>query len=121
MVFNVLAVNQDDHVKNVSFLMDKSGNWKLSPAYAITFSYDQKNKWLSAHQMLINGKKDKITQEDLIITGKNMDISLPRIKSIISEVKDSVLNWPEFAESTGIRKETYKKIQSVISNSFESL
>jgi serine/threonine-protein kinase HipA len=121
MVFNVLAVNQDDHVKNVSFLMDKSGNWKLSPAYDITFSYDQKNKWLSAHQMLINGKKDKITQEDLIRTGKNMDISLPRIKSIISDVKASVLNWPEFAESTGIRKETYEKIQTVISDTFKEL
>jgi hypothetical protein len=71
--------------------------------------------------MLINGKKDKITQEDLIRTGKNMDISLPRIKSIISDVKASVLNWPEFAESTGIRKETYEKIQTVISDTFKEL
>ena len=121
MVFNVLAVNQDDHVKNVSFLMDKSGKWKLSPAYDITFSYDQNNKWLSAHQMLINGKKDKISQEDLIIAGKKMDISLPRIKSVISEVKDTVINWPKFAESTGIRKETYKKIQGIISDTFNAL
>ena len=55
MVFNVLAVNQDDHVKNVSFLMDRSGEWTLSPAYDITFSYDAGNKWLRAHQMTING------------------------------------------------------------------
>ena len=121
MIFNVLAVNQDDHVKNVSFLMDKSGKWKLSPAYDITFSYDQNNKWLSAHQMLINGKKDKISQEDLIITGKKMDISLPRIKAIISEVKETVINWPKFAESVGIRKETYEKIQSIISDTFKEL
>ena len=121
MIFNVLAVNQDDHVKNVSFLMDKSGKWKLSPAYDITFSYDQNNKWLSAHQMLINGKKDKISQEDLIITGKKMDISLPRIKAIISEVKATVINWPKFAESVGIRKETYEKIQSIISDTFKEL
>ncbi|MCR5401759.1 MAG: type II toxin-antitoxin system HipA family toxin [Treponema sp.] len=115
MVFNVLAVNQDDHVKNVSFLMDKSGKWKLSPAYDITFSYDQTNRWLSAHQMLVNGKKDHITQDDLIISGKNMDISLPRIKSVISEVKASVSKWPEFASSVGIRKETFDEIQEIIS------
>lgn len=115
MVFNVLAVNQDDHVKNVSFLMDKSGKWRLSPAYDITFSYDKDNRWLSSHQMLINGKKEKITLRDLITCGKNMDISTQRIKTIISEVKESVLKWPEFAAKTGIRSETYEGIQSVIS------
>ena len=56
MVFNCLAVNQDDHVKNISFLMDRSGEWALSPAYDITFSYNPENKWLCAHQMTINGK-----------------------------------------------------------------
>ena len=44
MVFNVLAVNQDDHVKNISFLMDRNGKWRLSPAYDITYSYDITNK-----------------------------------------------------------------------------
>lgn len=115
MVFNVLAVNQDDHVKNTSFLMDKSGKWKLSPAYDITFSYEPKNRWLSAHQMLINGKKDQITKEDLITSGKNMDISLPRIKAIISEVQGTVLKWPQFAEEAGIRKETREMIREVMS------
>ena len=71
--------------------------------------------------MLINGKKNKISQEDLIITGKKMDISLPRIKAIISEVKDTVINWPKFAESVGIRKESYEKIQSIISDTFKEL
>lgn len=121
MVFNILAVNQDDHVKNVSFLMDKSGKWKLSPAYDITFSYDLKNRWLSAHQMLINGKKDHIKLDDIIICGRNMDISLPRIKSIISEVKETVLKWPQIASETGIRKETYEGIQSIISTTLHEV
>ena len=56
MVFNCLAVNQDDHVKNVSFLMDRTGEWRLSPAYDITFSYNPTNKWLRAHQMSVNQK-----------------------------------------------------------------
>ena len=56
MVFNCLAVNQDDHVKNVSFLMDRTGEWRLSPAYDITFSYNPTNRWLRAHQMSVNQK-----------------------------------------------------------------
>ena len=60
MVFNVVAVNQDDHVKNVSFIMDRNGKWKLSPAYDITFSYNPTNKWLRAHQMTINQKNTGI-------------------------------------------------------------
>ena len=43
MVFNVILINQDDHVKNVSFLMDKNGVWRLSPAYDVTFAYDSSN------------------------------------------------------------------------------
>ena len=66
MVFNVIMVNQDDHVKNISFLMDRNGTWKLAPAYDITFSYNLNNKWLKAHQMSINGKCDNIAIEDLI-------------------------------------------------------
>ena len=70
MVFNVIMVNQDDHVKNISFLMDKNGTWKLAPAYDITFSYNLNNEWLKAHQMSINGKCDNIAIEDLIAAGK---------------------------------------------------
>ena len=59
MVFNCIAVNQDDHVKNISFLMNRRGEWRLSPAYDVTYSYDVTNKWLSAHQMTINeGNRD---------------------------------------------------------------
>lgn len=60
MVFNVLAVNQDDHVKNISFLVDQNGIWTLSPACDITFACDAGNKWLQVHQMTINGKKSDI-------------------------------------------------------------
>ena len=40
MAFNIVARNQDDHVKNIAFLMDRSGRWSLSPAFAVTYSYN---------------------------------------------------------------------------------
>lgn len=27
MTFNIVTRNQDDHVKNIAFLMDKAGRW----------------------------------------------------------------------------------------------
>ena len=114
MVFNVLAVNQDDHVKNISFLMDKNGVWKLTPAYDVTFSYDTKNQWLYAHQMLINGKKERITLDDFLISGHNMDISTKRCMNIINEVKEAVHAWRTIAEEVGIREKTAIEIEKIM-------
>lgn len=115
MVFNCLAVNQDDHVKNISFLMDRMGTWSLSPAYDITFSYDPTNKWLRAHQMTINGKTTGIEYSDLLAAGKQMGLKTHRCKDIISEVLDAIRKFSTFAEQVGIRENTYNYINSIIS------
>ena len=114
MVFNVLAVNHDDLVKNTSFLMDKSGIWHLSPAYDMTFSYNAGNKWLSAHQMTVNNKAIGITQSDLMQSGSNMDISMAKCKRIISDVEEAVGHWNKIAENCGIRQKTTEAISHVI-------
>ena len=114
MVFNCLAVNQDDHVKNISFLMDRTGKWDLSPAYDITFSYDMSNQWLKAHQMKINGKTDNITKEDLILAGRSMGVSKVRIDRIINEVMSAVKEWPQIAGENGVRESTIDLIAKII-------
>ncbi|MBN1776379.1 MAG: type II toxin-antitoxin system HipA family toxin [Clostridiales bacterium] len=120
MVFNVLAVNLDDHVKNMSFLMDRDGKWRLSPAYDVTFSYDASNRWLSAHQMTVNGKRSSITEDDLMTSGTLMDISSSKCKKIIDEVTETVDRWSEFAQDADVREssaatigETMKKVRSL--------
>ena len=115
MVFNCLAVNQDDHVKNVSFIMNRSGQWQLSPAYDLTFSYNPTNKWLRAHQMTVNGKQSEIGLSDLVEAGKKMGIKEKRCKDIISEVQTSVNNFQSFAEQVGINEKTVDYINSIIS------
>jgi len=114
MVFNVLAVNQDDHVKNISAVMDRRGNWKLSPAYDLTFSYNLSNVWLKAHQMTVNGKSRDITKADISECGKRMGISTRKINSIISEVGGAVDCFDDIAKEVGVRKETIKTISSVM-------
>ncbi len=114
MVFNCLAVNQDDHVKNISFIMDRSGKWMLSPAYDITFSYNPTNKWLRAHQMTVNGKTTEIGLSDLLEAAAKMGIKDRRCKDIISEIGAVVSGFESFAEKVGIKEKTCEYINSVI-------
>lgn len=120
MVFNVLAVNQDDHVKNISFLMDRAGKWRLAPAYDITFSYDVSNYWLRAHQMPVNGKTDSIGLDDLKKAGKMMGISTSRINRIMENVKGAVAQWENIAYRNGISEETIGLIRDKMNEKHES-
>ena len=114
MVFNVLAVNNDDHVKNFSFLMNKEGVWSLSPAYDLTYSYDSRNEWLSKHQMTINGKGEDIKLDDLLSCAKVMRINKPKAVKIINEVKTIVLDWRKYATPFSIREEVINPINEHI-------
>lgn len=114
MVFNVLSVNQDDHVKNISAVMDRRGNWKLSPAYDLTFSYNLSNVWLKAHQMSVNGKSSGISKDDITECGKRMGLSARKMNKIISEVVDAVEGFIDIAEEVGIREDSVQTISSVL-------
>lgn len=114
MVFNFAAVNQDDHVKNVSFLMDKNGNWSLSPAYDVTFSFDATNRWLRAHQMTVNGKVSDVDIVDLVTAGETMGLKQKKCMDIISEVCGAVNNFEKYATETNIKEKTYVDIKSII-------
>ena len=110
MVFNVVARNQDDHTKNISFLMDKNGRWSLSPAYDVSWAYNPDGPWTSSHQMSINNKWDNITRNDLLIIARNVNIKSPN--SIIDQVVESVSHWQQLAHAHGIPKTTTKYIGS---------
>ena len=110
MVFNVVARNQDDHTKNISFLMDKTGKWRLSPAYDISWSYNPEGKWTSQHQMSINNKWSNFTMDDLLTVAFSMNIKAPR--EIIEKAIHAIAQWPVYASSLGIPKETIEIIKS---------
>ena len=112
MVFNVVARNQDDHTKNISFLMDKSGVWRLSPAYDVSWSYNPKGQWTSQHQMSINNKWTDITMGDLLTVASAMNIKRPR--EIIEKIIDVVAHWSDYATPLGIPQETIGAIKSTI-------
>lgn len=105
MVFNVVARNQDDHVKNIAFAMDRDGVWQLAPAYDLTWSFKPGNRWLEAHQMTLNGKRDDFTREDLEAVARFAGLKRGRGAAILAEVIEVVGEWQVFAEAAGVAPE----------------
>lgn len=112
MVFNVVVRNQDDHTKNISFLMDEQGRWRLSPAYDMGYAYNPKGKWTSTHQMSVNGKFDNITRQDLMTCATNNNIK--NAAEIIDQVCDVAAHWSTIARECGVPQTMIDGINSYI-------
>lgn len=108
MVFNVVAKNCDDHTKNISFLMNKEGEWSLAPAYDISYAYDPTGEWNRCHLLSVNGKFEDFTLKDLEKTGQEQ--SIKNCKHIIAQICDVVSRWPEYAKAAGVDKSLYESI-----------
>lgn len=113
MVFNLVARNQDEHTKNIAFLMDKAGRWRLSPAFDVTYSYNPGGVWTSRHQMSVNGKRDQFELADLVACARNAGLKRGRAASLLEEVLVAVRRWKEYAASAGVPASEAAKLESV--------
>jgi serine/threonine-protein kinase HipA len=102
MVFNVVARNQDDHVKNIAFLMDRRGRWSLSPAFDMVYAYNPEGRQTRQHQMSINGKRDGFTVADLREIGELARLKRGQTEEILAEVTEAVETWAELASFQGL-------------------
>ncbi len=102
MLFNVIARNQDDHVKNIAFLMNKAGVWSLSPAFDVTYAYNPAGRWTNRHQMTLNGKTDDFTREDFQAVAQVAGLKRGRPEAMIAEVIATVKEWPRYAKTAGV-------------------
>lgn len=109
IVFNVVVRNQDDHTKNISFLMGEDGRWRLSPAYDMGYAYNPQGGWTAMHQMSVNGKYDKITRNDLLALAASNNIKNP--SAIIEEIRETASRWPEIAREADMPKEMISAIE----------
>ncbi|MCY4291017.1 MAG: type II toxin-antitoxin system HipA family toxin [Roseovarius sp.] len=113
-LFNIIARNQDDHVKNIGFVMDKEGEWRLSPAFDVAYSYNPKGSWTSQHQMSLNGKRDIFDMSDFIAFGALAGLKERRMKAIISEIIEVVKQWTAFADQAKVHDEHVTQIQRAL-------
>lgn len=108
MVFNVVVRNQDDHTKNISFLMGEDGKWRLSPAYDMGYAYNPNGGWTAMHQMSVNGKFDGISRADLLSFASANGVKDGA--EVIDQVCDAATHWPEMAGDCGVPEEMIKGI-----------
>jgi serine/threonine-protein kinase HipA len=100
VVFNVMAVNRDDHTKNFSFLLNPSTGWALAPAFDITHAFRRDSQWTSRHNMSVNGKTDAISVADLEAVGERQ--AVPGYRRAIREVRAAVDGWQNFANAAEV-------------------
>lgn len=110
MVFNVMGRNVDDHTKNFGFNMTENGEWRLSPAYDLTFSYNENFNRATPHFLSINGKNQNFNLNDMLHVAEEYAIKNP--KKIINEINRSFLKWKEIANELNISKKTTDHISS---------
>jgi serine/threonine-protein kinase HipA len=110
-IFNILGRNQDDHVKNITFLMDRGGDWTLSPAYDLTYSWNPKGDWTSQHQMSVNNKRDNFARDDLVSFALTAGLKKQIADDMISRVISEFNRWPDVASSVGVSSEYIDKIK----------
>lgn len=112
MVFNVIARNCDDHSKNFSFILKQGDRWRLAPAYDLCHAYRPGSEWVSRHALSVNGKRENITREDLIVIGRS--IRNKKAEEIIDQVNDTVHNWNYFADKAGVDKDKKVSIDKTL-------
>jgi serine/threonine-protein kinase HipA len=109
--FNVVARNQDDHVKNIAFLMNRRGEWRLSPAFDLTYAYNPQGDWTSQHQMSLNGKRDDFEVDDLIAFAAAAGIKKTRARRLLSDVMGAVSHWRRFASEAGVPEPDAERVR----------
>jgi serine/threonine-protein kinase HipA len=110
MVFNVLAVNQGDHVKNLSFHMRPNGVWELAPAYDVTFARGR--DWTSQHQMRIQDKMADIREADLLRVAELFDIKKP--DRILARVRDALAGWEDAAARYAVPPSAVEAVRAAL-------
>jgi serine/threonine-protein kinase HipA len=110
--FNILARNQDDHTKNIAFIMDKSGAWSLSPAFDVAYAYNPEKFWTREHQMSVNEKTDGFSRDDLLGLARFAGLKTPRAKQILKEISASVSDWNVFAEKANVPSTKIARIRN---------
>jgi serine/threonine-protein kinase HipA len=114
MAFNIIARNQDDHVKNIAFLMDRTGAWSLAPAFDVTYSYNPAGRWTSRQQMTLNGKREDFTLADFEAAGRVVALQRGRARAIVEHVASAVAQWPAYAAAGGVGAAHRDRIQATL-------
>lgn len=113
-VFNVVFNNKDDHSKNISFTMNKQGQWSLSPSYDLTY-----NTGINGyHQMDVCGEAKHPNRADLLKLANQADIkqtvASSIIEAIVSVAQKMLSELPQYGLATELTKQVAHDVKANI-------
>ena len=111
-LLNLCIRNQDDHTKNIAFLMDHNGLWSLAPAFDVVYAYTPTGDWTNQHQMSLNNKTDNFTIRDLLAFGNFAELKERETKTLINEIGEALDHWFEFCDKAGVPEAMAEKAQN---------
>jgi serine/threonine-protein kinase HipA len=114
MAFNVLAYNCDDHTKQIAFLMDKAGQWRLSPAYDMTYAFNPNGAFTNSHQMTLNRKRKGILDDDLLAVAHRQGMNRSLAKSLLTGTRAAVADWASYAQHAAVAETQAEKIAGLL-------
>ncbi|MFH1499864.1 MAG: type II toxin-antitoxin system HipA family toxin [Verrucomicrobiota bacterium] len=116
MVFNVSACNRDDHTKNFGFLLSADHRWTLSPAFDVSYAFNpQPGKWTARQQLSVRGKRERITQGDLIQLGRDVGVATaPKLRAACDQVVEAIARWETFANAARVADAQIAKIRTAL-------
>jgi serine/threonine-protein kinase HipA len=109
MVFNVLASNRDDHTRQHAYLMDARGDWRLSPAYDLTYAPGPGGE----HYLDIEGEGRNPTRAHVLRLGARHSLDARAVAAMVEEVRAAVAGWPAFGDAAGVTKASVREIAGV--------
>ncbi|MED5548301.1 MAG: type II toxin-antitoxin system HipA family toxin [Pseudomonadota bacterium] len=118
-LLNIVIRNQDDHVKNIAFLMDKGGNWSLAPAFDVVYAYNPGGAWTSEHQMSLAGKTDGFTLADLVAFGRYADLKPAQLRAMLDDILHAATRWDRYAEEAGVPHDLSRRAHNGFRLEFE--
>ena len=111
-LLNVVIRNQDDHTRNIAFLMDRNGKWQLAPAFDVVYSYNPTGAWTSQHQMSLAGKTDDFTLDDLIAFGRYADLKPTQTRSLLADILAAVDDWEQHVAAAAVPPELARRARA---------
>jgi serine/threonine-protein kinase HipA len=110
MVFNVLACNRDDHTRQHAYLMGPAGEWRLAPAFDLTYSSGPGGE----HYLDVEGEGRRPTRAHVASLGKKHGLDGKRVSEVIEDVAAAVSDWPSQARKAGVSKDSTKMVKDAL-------
>ncbi len=110
MVFNVLACNRDDHTRQNAYLMNPVGEWRLAPAFDLTYALDPGGE----HYLDIEGEGRCPTRARVMSLGTRHGLDARRVATAIEDVAAAVADWPIQARNAGVSKGSTNMVQEAL-------